>query len=69
MNKSTNFQGFSEPEENYYKLPNIWFDYWFLAREESSVIHLLLEDLAKRSNKQHGNRKKNEVTEDLDNEA
>ncbi len=28
------FQGFSEPKENYYRLPNNWFDFWISFRAE-----------------------------------
>ena len=31
---SDEFQGFSEPKENYYRLPNNWFDYWIAFRAE-----------------------------------
>jgi hypothetical protein len=34
MDKSANFQGFSEPKEKYYRLPNNWFDYWISFRAE-----------------------------------
>ena len=34
MDKSSDFQGFSEPKENYYRLPNNWFDYWISFRAE-----------------------------------
>jgi hypothetical protein len=34
MDKLNDFQGFSEPKENYYRLPNNWFDYWISFRAE-----------------------------------
>lgn len=34
MFEQTGFQGFSEPTENYYRLPNNWFDYWISFRTE-----------------------------------
>ena len=30
----TNIQGFSDPKENYYRLPNNWFDFWISFRAE-----------------------------------
>ncbi len=29
-----NFSGFSEPEDNWYRLPNNWFDIWHIIRNE-----------------------------------
>lgn len=34
MSKHLNFLGFSEPKENYYRLPNNWFDFWISFRAE-----------------------------------
>ena len=34
MPDATIFIGFSEPEENWYRLPNDWFDIWHVVRKE-----------------------------------
>ena len=34
MSKEPIFDGFFEPKENYYRLPNTWFDIWIRIREE-----------------------------------
>ena len=34
MAKTFDFQGFSEPKENFYRLPNEWFDFWIFARRK-----------------------------------
>ncbi|MBL6983049.1 MAG: hypothetical protein ISR58_17885 [Anaerolineales bacterium] len=34
MPESLTFNGFSEPEENWYRLPNDWFDIWHVIRNE-----------------------------------
>jgi len=38
-----NFAGFARPKENWYRLPNYWFDLWRVMREQSGQTRILAD--------------------------